>query len=157
MSKKKRATDKSTPQKALKTDSAPKPFGRPTSYKPEYCQMIIDTMGQGFSKIAFAGKIGVASSTIYEWEKNQPDFSNAVKLAEDANAQFWENMGIMGAMGAIEGFNATAWIFNMKNRHKWRDKQPEEVSNVNINVEKLPDSELEALILKAASEIKGKS
>ena len=35
---------------------------------------------------------------------------------------WWEKLGRDGAMGAIEGFNATSWIFNMKNRAGWADK-----------------------------------
>jgi len=35
---------------------------------------------------------------------------------------FWEKIGIGGATGKIEGFNASSWIFNMKNRAGWADK-----------------------------------
>jgi len=36
----------------------------------------------------------------------------------------WELIGMNGAKGEIQGFNAASWIFNMKNRYKdnFRDK-----------------------------------
>lgn len=41
------------------------------------------------------------------------------------NLHEWEKIGLFGAKGEIEGFNAASWIFNMKNRFRedWRDKQ----------------------------------
>ena len=36
---------------------------------------------------------------------------------------YWEDRGLKGMNGHILGFNATVWIFNMKNRFGWRDKQ----------------------------------
>ena len=42
---------------------------------------------------------------------------------------WWEMKGRQATVGEVEGFNATSFIFNMKNRFKedWRDKQ--EVDN----------------------------
>lgn len=36
--------------------------------------------------------------------------------------RFWEQIGIDGAKGGKD-FNAPGWIFNMKNRAKWKDRQ----------------------------------
>lgn len=48
----------------------------------------------------------------------------------------WEKIGIDGAKGKLDGFNAASWIFNMKNRFKddWRDKQETEHSGNAITV-----------------------
>jgi hypothetical protein len=32
-------------------------------------------------------------------------------------------MGIAGSSGKLKGFQTGAWIFNMKNRFSWRDRQ----------------------------------
>lgn len=102
--------------------------GRPSKYRPEFCQMLLDHMGsQGLSYQTFAAKIGVHKDSLFEWEKCFPEWVEAKELAMNLNLMFWERIGIDGALGKIMGFNATAWIVNMKNRHKWRDKHAIEV------------------------------
>src|ERR1700733_6740145 len=41
--------------------------GRPTSYKPEYCEAVIEAMMQGFSLTAFAGILAVSRDIINDW------------------------------------------------------------------------------------------
>jgi len=97
------------------------PAGRPTDYKPEYCAEAIDYIGHGKSKEAFAGHIGVAVSTVYLWLDKHPEFSEAVKRGEAMSQDFWEELGLVGTTEG-KNFNATTWIFNMKNRFKWKDR-----------------------------------
>lgn len=115
------------------------PGGRPTSYDPKYCQELIDFMAQGYSYEAFAGKIGVSSKTLYNWEKDHPEFLQAKSEAFDQSRLFWETAAIKGLWNDKDGptLNNTAWVFNMKNRFGWRDKQEVEhqVQAINIDVE----------------------
>lgn len=74
-------------------------------------------MGLGYSVEAFAGEIGVNIDSIYEWEKVHPAFSEAKSIAFGKNRVFWESR----AIGDPSKVNASIWIFNMKNRFKWRD------------------------------------
>lgn len=99
------------------------PGGRPTKYKKAYCKQVVEFMGQGLSKEAFAGELGVCARTVYNWAEDHPEFLQAIKDGETASLRFWERLGVAGAAGKVPGFNATAWIFNMKNRANWRDKQ----------------------------------
>lgn len=101
--------------------------GRPTKYKPEYCEQLIKHMAMGLSYETFGATINVAQSTVYLWEKH-PEFSEAKKEGFDKSRLFWERLGTAGAMGKIKNFNVTAWIFSMKNRFKWTDRLE---SNVN--------------------------
>lgn len=98
------------------------PLGRPTKYKPEYCDKVVEYMGNGYSKEAFAGEIGVCRDTLYEWASKHAAFSDAIKRGEAANLSYWERIGQQGITGQLEGFNASSWIFTMKNRAGWRDK-----------------------------------
>jgi hypothetical protein len=43
--------------------------------------------------------------------------------ARAKGCHFWEQMGMAGAMGKLKNFNAGSWVFNMKNRHGWKDRQ----------------------------------
>lgn len=99
------------------------PVGRPTKYKPEYCQMVVDHLSEGASLTSFAAEIDVARSTINEWIDAHPDFSEAVKRAKAKCAAWWERVGRNGAQGG--DVNPTLVIFGLKNMaaDDWRDKQ----------------------------------
>ena len=72
--------------------------GRPTSYKPEYCDMLIRHMRSGLSFESFAGVVGVSKQTIYDWEKVNPEFLDAKKKGAALSNLFWEKIGINGAL-----------------------------------------------------------
>lgn len=97
-------------------------IGRPSKYKPEYCEMLIEHMKTGLSFETFATVVGAGRETIYEWARVHPEFSDAKTKGFEENLAFWEKAGISGMLGHIQGFNAAVFIFNMKNRHHWRDK-----------------------------------
>ena len=135
MSKKKptkKKTSKKQVAKSPKKEMAPKPpgyvFGRPTKYREEYCQMLIDHMAKGYSFEAFAGVVNISTSNLYEWVGRHEAFQEARNIAFNKSMLFWEKVGKGGATGQIKGFSAAAWIFNMKNRFKWSDRQDFEVS-----------------------------
>lgn len=120
--------------------SEPNKAGRPTKYKKENCELLIKHMEKGFSYESFAGLIGVSKQTIYDWEKQYPEFLDAKEVGVEKSRIFWENLGIQNIINESFGqnmgsksLNSTVWIFNMKNRFQWRDKQPDE-DQVNINV-----------------------
>ena len=56
--------------------------GRPTKYKPEYCNQLIDLASKGYSLTGFAGKIRVHYDTIKEWANVHPEFSAAINIAK---------------------------------------------------------------------------
>jgi len=95
--------------------------GRPSKYKPEYCNTVVELMSEGASKTEVAAYIGVVKSTIYEWEKNHDEFSNAIKKGEELSEAWWERHGRMQLENPK--FNHVLWYMNMKNRFGWRDKQ----------------------------------
>lgn len=96
--------------------------GRPSDFQTKYCREIISWMAKGFSIASFAGNIGVGEKTIYNWAKKYPQFLQSIKVGKAKSILFWEKIGILGMLGKIPHFNATAWIFQMKNRLGWSDK-----------------------------------
>lgn len=96
--------------------------GRPTKYKPEMCQEVVKFMAQGYSKEATAAFLDISVDTFFRWQKENEEFSEAIKEGSAKSLLFWEKLGIAGALGKVDGFNASSWIFNMKNRHKWTDR-----------------------------------
>ena len=83
----------------------------------------------GYSKTSFP----LADWDTVEWYcENYPvDFpTERLKEAMRKHLLKWESIGVNGVNGEITGFNATAWIFNMKNRFRadWNDTVKNEFS-----------------------------
>lgn len=91
------------------------PGGRPSDYKPEYCQQVIDAMRAGFSLTAFAGIIGVARSTINAWMEAHQEFSEAVSCAKAGRLLHWEEAAIRVAKEGGGPGSATLIVFGLKN------------------------------------------
>lgn len=125
--------------------------GRPTKYDPKFCNEIESHMGAGFSKESFAGKIGICKQTLYNWMNENPTFLDAVKRAEVACQNWWEQKGMDG-MYAGKDFSSAIWIFNMKARFRWKDVTAHEVSGPDgkpietKDVSQLTDEQIEAKI-----------
>lgn len=130
--------------------------GRPSSYDPKYCEMLIEHMEKGLSFEAFAGVVGTTKKTLYSWADKHEEFLNAKEIGTELSRIFWEKLGIDHIINRSDSefqggsssrsLNASVWIFNMKNRFKWRDKQPDETDVVVNNITALPQSDLDARI-----------
>lgn len=68
--------------------------------------------------------------TLKAWMEQHEDFSTSVKRGLEKAQAWWEEKGRQATFGGIDGFNATSYIFQMKNRFKedWRDKIEQEHS-----------------------------
>lgn len=101
--------------------------GRPTKYKPEMCKTVVECGAQGMTLAEMADAIGVTRQTLKEWVSDKPEFSYAVKEGLDKAQAWWERKGREATFDS-SGFNATSYIFQMKNRFKedWRDKVEQE-------------------------------
>ena len=104
--------------------------GRPTDYDPAYCERVIELGRTGASKAEMAAELDCARSTFALWEQAHAEFSEAVKAAVDLSQAWWEKNGRLATFGGTDGFNATSFIFNMKNRFPadWKDKVEQEQS-----------------------------
>ena len=70
---------------------------------------------------SFAGKIGVSVDVIHKWAKAYPDFTEAKQIGFAKMLYFFEDMGLEGTAGNFKGWNASTYIFTMKNKCKWSD------------------------------------
>lgn len=107
------------------------PIGRPTDYLEEYCDTVIELMKEGASKAEVCLELSCSFQTFLDWQKKHPEFLESVKRGLHLSKGKWEQIGRKAAFGQVKDFNATSWIFNMKNRfgkiddfnEKWSDKQ----------------------------------
>jgi hypothetical protein len=88
--------------------------GRPTSYKPEYCERVIELGKDGASVMEMACELDVVRDTLYEWAKVHPGFSDAFTRARQWSQAWWERAGKSGMMAP--GFNAAVWSRSMAAR-----------------------------------------
>jgi len=107
-----------------------KAIGRPSTFKPEYCQMLKQHFAEGRSFETFAYVIGVGRMTLYRWEETEPKFRYIKENFQNWALYWWEEQGRKAVQGLVEKFNASAYIFTMKNRFGWRDG-----FDVNVNVD----------------------
>jgi hypothetical protein len=117
----------SSPEKA---PPAKHPGGRPTIYRPELGQQLIQAMAGGLSAEAAAAKIGISARSLFEWQKLQPEFLQAVQEGRHQAILFWEQRAIAIANG--KPGNAQLVTLGLKNRSRaasgWHDITKTEVT-----------------------------
>jgi hypothetical protein len=128
-----------------KNNRPPRPGeGRPTSYRPEYCDEIIEYFDVPFSEQKLVGKvtgknnytkeeykevgcpmrflsgfarhIKVDTSTLFEWCNKHPEFSKAFTRAKELQAEMLHSNSLKGL------YDARYAVFSAKNMTEWRDK-----------------------------------
>jgi len=73
--------------------------GRPTKYRPEYCEMLKKHMSVGKAIYSFCAKIGINKETIREWVSKYPEFSVAKEQGLYLSFSWWEDVLIRAAAG----------------------------------------------------------
>ena len=92
------------------------------------CERVRKLGEQGKSKAQIAKALGVNRETVDIWARKHEAFSDAIKEAHDLALAWWEDKGQAGLDAGAGNFNATAFIFQMKNRFRddYRDKSEHE-------------------------------
>ena len=100
------------------------PAGRPSNYKPEYCDLVIKLMSVGKSWTAVACSLHTTREVLDTWCEKHPEFADAKKNGFLLSEAWWESIAHENLMVHKDGpnLNATLWYMNMKNRFGWRDK-----------------------------------
>lgn len=107
----------------------------------------------GASAVEIRCILGIGESAWETLIEDDADFRRTVKESKDLCQVWWERQGRKMSCGESEG-NATTWIFNMKNRFGWHDKQ--QVDNISSDGSMSPKDTgaavLEALKRKHATD-----
>ena len=67
--------------------------GRPTKYKPKFCDAVIAWGMIGKSRTWMAAEMMVARQTLDDWAKANSEFSDALTLAKQLEQLWWEDKG----------------------------------------------------------------
>lgn len=122
--------------------------GRPTNYKPEYCEEIIKffdieatrevilphykngeiswedkkILANSLPTIeGFCAKLGIWKKVLHDWVKKHKEFGDAYKRAKELQAQIWQENSLLGL------YNPQFSIFFGKNCMGWKDKQEHQI------------------------------
>ena len=101
------------------------PVGRPRTtvddLPQDWEQIIMDCGQEGGSAVEMRCLLALGESAWGTLLEDSDEFRRTVKSGQDLCQVWWERQGRKMTTGA-DG-NATVWIFNMKNRFSWHDKQ----------------------------------
>jgi hypothetical protein len=102
-------------------------MGRPTTYRKEYCDLVIELGKRGKSIAYMASQMDVSRETVYEWARVHPEFSDALTRAKAHAQSWWEDAGQNALM--MPGFNSSVWAKSMAARfpEDWRDNTKTEI------------------------------
>ncbi len=76
--------------------------GRPTEYKPEYCDKLIEHMEKGNSFWSFAAECGVSMETISNWTHKYPDFLEAKRVGVAKLLKYDEQFARVALSGLLK-------------------------------------------------------
>lgn len=104
------------------------PGGRPTEYKPEYCEKIIELGRNGFSKAQMAAELGVCRNTLDAWCRSHEEFLRAFARACDYSLAYWENLALKNLEN--RNFQVHLWTRSMAARFPddYTEKKQQEIS-----------------------------
>lgn len=107
-----------------------RPVGRPSKYKPEYCDEVIEMAKLGKGWASYAAKFEIDRTTLYDWAEQHEEFSTALKRAKIYEQEWWENVAQSGLFA--DKFNAVAWKTSVQARFRddYTEKKVTEISGV---------------------------
>lgn len=98
------------------------PAGRPTKYKPEYCDLLVSMLSNGASLIEFCAEVGICKQTLYNWKDDNPEFLDSYTQAIVNGQAYWEKW--LRTKGMTDNkANAPLVKLYFANRFGWSDKQ----------------------------------
>ena len=101
--------------------------GRPTLYKPEYCEEVIALGKEGKSLAQMCAHFDISRQTIDNWGKDHPEFLDALTRARVHMQAKLEELGFAGL--ANKEFNAAVWKTTMAARFREDYTERKEVEN----------------------------
>ena len=110
--------------------------GRPSEYRTEYCDQVIEMGRRGFSVVEMASTIGVSRNTLETaWPAAHPEFLEALQLAREYSQSWWESMGRENLIMPKDAgtFQASVWSRSMAARfpRDWRENKGVELTGAN--------------------------
>lgn len=108
-----------------------RPVGRPSKYKPEYCEQALELGETGHSIAEIAAKFEVDKASVYRWMEEHPDFALSMARAKTLEQAYFEKEARLNMKN--KDFNANLWWRSALSRFRddYAEKKITEVSGPN--------------------------
>jgi hypothetical protein len=144
---------KSKIEPAPKGQGEPLKRGRPSMYRPEHCQRVIEMGEQGKSLTQMAARLGVDKASVIRWREEHEEFRTALARAMTLSQDWWEEQGQRGV--SDKNFNATLYNKIVASRFREDYSERHEITGANggaikieakrVDVENMEEEQIEAL------------
>lgn len=95
---------------------APARVGRPSKYRPEYNDKLVEHMKRGLSFESFGADVGVSKDTLYNWLKRHAAFSDARKRGMPLLELFYVQTGLRIATGQMRRLSSEEPILDAQGK-----------------------------------------
>ena len=143
-----------------------RPVGRPSKYKPEYCERVIELAKEGAGWAEYAADFGVDRASLFRWSEEHEDFAQALMRAKVLEQAWFEREGRTNLRN--REFNANLWGKSVSARFRddYTERKETQVTGANggpvqvqsqvVDAKTLTPEQRDALrtILMAAKEAK---
>jgi phage terminase small subunit len=82
--------------------------GRPTHYRREMCDRLVDAMAKGLTAEAAAARIGISARSLFNWQKQHPEFLQAIQEGRQRSQLWWEKRTIKRRGRSTRGLHSDA-------------------------------------------------
>jgi len=93
-----------------------RPVGRPSKYKPEYCERVIALGKEGYSHAELAADLEVDKASLYDWAAAHEEFSTALRAAKTYEQAWFEREARSNMKN--RDFNANLWYRSAASRFR---------------------------------------
>ena len=90
--------------------------GRPTLYRREMCDRLVEAMAKGLTAEAAAARIGISARSLFYWQKQHPEFLQAIQEGRQRSQLWWEERAF--AMVNGEAGNTQIVMLGLRNRSR---------------------------------------
>ncbi len=138
------------------------PVGTPPKFKKKYLNLLMQHFSEGKSYESFAGRIRVTRMTLYNWEKQYPEFLYTKQVGLELYNYNCECLNVDVSRGQevssydekplnVRNIPPAILKLNMVNRFKWSDSLSE-LERIRNEVEKLKEDNQKFIQLKYSTE-----
>jgi hypothetical protein len=90
--------------------------GRPTLYRREMCDRLVEAMAGGLTAEAAAARIGISARSLFYWQKEHAEFLQAIQEGRRRSQLWWEERALAMANG--ESGNTQIVMLGLRNRSR---------------------------------------